>query len=613
MTESKFQPGALVRDNNARVGRVVGEPRSVEINGNTLQVVSVDYWGDRQSTQTSTLTMLGEDSVEAALWDRPGELASWAEEAPLKLIALALSVGGGKGKAADIREKLSGRVIEEEQWDNWWKKRSRSLGALDDYFESAKATKGNDYRLLTSVDDVPSDWTAPTKSKPVPIKVWKEWLLSEVPEEAPGRFPTKPVVEALSKWDDAETIEKVLIRLAVSAEAVLYKGDMSAQEAEGWLTAIAHAAIRRREIGRPDPRGYDAARAGEALARLARITGDRTPPELLLRAWSLDGEIDAWRRGFAAGLWEVFDGDGARDLISKLSAVLGRRGDRVALVREVAAAAFGPNYAERRHSFLDRLVDALPQNERHELIMELITSSVNGPQDRVGFLVYITESRHAAETSDAVERLRILLTSTLLLTNGSGEIPARTSRELTNAMADPDGYSLEIQAVFAEAAKRANEGKLHAVAEMQKWQQTLEEEIEQERQEQERLRQQVRERNAELASNREESRLEVRQDMLLAVGEVLQSVRRAASVEELAGNAEAGLTLALRAGGAEPLETPGEQVAYDPEKHHLENHHAEGGLPGSSPVRVVAPGVVYRGGIHGDRVLLKAHVKHEAG
>ncbi len=138
-------------------------------------------------------------------------------------------------------------------------------------------------------------------------------------------------------------------------------------------------------------------------------------------------------------------------------------------------------------------------------------------------------------------------------------------------------------------------------------------ELEQERQEQERLRQQVRERNAELSSNREESRLEIRKDMLLAVGEVLQSVRLAASTEELAGNAEAGLTLALRAGGAETLGTPGEHVAYDPEKHHLENHHAEGGLPGSSPVCVVAPGVVYRGGIHGDRVLLKAHVKHEAG
>jgi hypothetical protein len=173
--------------------------------------------------------------------------------------------------------------------------------------------------------------------------------------------------------------------------------------------------------------------------------------------------------------------------------------------------------------------------------------------------------------------------------------------------------------------QRQEQERQHAThtAELEELREAQETLLERERQEQERLRQQVRERNAELASNREESRLEIRQDMLLAVGEVLQSVRRAASVEELAGNAEAGLTLALRAGGAEPLETPGEQVAYDPGKHHLENyhlekhdlekHHAEGGLPGSSLVRVVAPGVVYRGGIHGDRVLLKAHVKHEAG
>ena len=142
---------------------------------------------------------------------------------------------------------------------------------------------------------------------------------------------------------------------------------------------------------------------------------------------------------------------------------------------------------------------------------------------------------------------------------------------------------------------------------------THEAQLEHERQEQDRLRQQVRERNAELAANREESRLELRQDMLLAVGEVLQSVSRGGEAGELAVNTAAGLTLALRAGGAEPLGTSGERALYDPEHHQLENHQAHGGLNDSGTVTVVAPGVIFRGGIHGDRVLLKAHVIHEAG
>ncbi len=132
-------------------------------------------------------------------------------------------------------------------------------------------------------------------------------------------------------------------------------------------------------------------------------------------------------------------------------------------------------------------------------------------------------------------------------------------------------------------------------------------ELERERREQERLRQQVRERNAELAANREESRLEIRHDMLLAVGEVLQSVRRRESLEEVVGDVEAGLTLALRAGGAETLETPGATVSYKPQWHH-----AKGEVPDSGAVKVLAPGVIVRGRIHGDKVLLKAHVKHEA-
>ena len=114
-------------------------------------------------------------------------------------------------------------------------------------------------------------------------------------------------------------------------------------------------------------------------------------------------------------------------------------------------------------------------------------------------------------------------------------------------------------------------------------------ELERERQEQERLRQQARDLDAELRAKRQESRLEIRKDMLLAIGEVLQIVaRHNGSIDELSKNVEAGLTLALRAGGAELLDD----------------------APRGT---VVAPGVIVRGGDHGDLVLLPAKVKHEAG
>ena len=599
MTDSKIQPELLVCDNNSKVGKVVGEPVTREINGNSVETVAVDFWGEEQRKPTSQLTPLDWDSPEALLWRRPEQLAPWADEAPLKLIALALSVGGGQGKAADIREKLSGRVIREEDWDGWWKKRSRALGALPDYFQSVKAPRGNDYRLLTGFGDVPADQAAPVKSRSVPMKVWREWLLSGSPEDAPGRYPTKPVAEALAKWDDAETIEQVLIRLAVSAEALSTRGEVSSQEAEGWLTAIAHAAIRRREIGGPDPRGYDAARAGELLARLAKIAGDRTPQDLVLEAGTLDGEAEAWRRGFVAGMWESFEGDDAREMYRKSSAVLGRqaRGD---LAREIALAAFDPGYTTRRNSELDRLIDLLPEDQRTQILQEMIASANAAQKD--GVLDFIAGSRHAS----GPENLGLRMISVLALGDERNDFAARTSREISDVMQAPDGYGEPVRVILGDAAIKTGEARTSGLLQVKDLEEAHEAQIRSERQEQDRLRQQIQSLSAELAAQREESRLEVRMDMLLAVGEVLQTVYVSCGGEELAGSVTAGLTLAVRAGGADLLESPGETVSFRPQWHQTKED-----LPESADVEVLAPGIIVRGGLHGDRVLLKAQVRHE--
>ena len=473
------------------------------------------------------------------------------------------------------------------------------MGALPDYFQSVKAPKGNDYQLLTGFDDVPSDSTAPAKSRSVPLKVWREWLQSGSPEHAPGRFPTKPVAEVLAKWDDAETVEQVLIRLAVSAETLLSKGEVSPQEAEGWLTSVANAAIRRREIGRPDPRGYDAARTGVLLARLSRIAGDRTPQDLVLEAGALDGNTEAWRRGFVAGMWESFEGDDAREMYSKSSAVLGRqaRGD---LAREIALAAFDPGYSARRNIELDRLIDMLPEDQRPQLLQEVIASAAAGQKD--GVLDYIASSRHASGPG----KFGLRITAALSLQGERSDFAARTSREISGALDESESYEEPVKVILRDAAIKAGEGKINGRLQVKDLEDTHETQIQQERQEQDRLRQQVQTLSAELVSRREESRLEIRQDMLLAVGEVLQSVYSRSGTEELAGDVEAGLTLALRAGGADLLEEPGDTVRYKPQWHQ-----AKDDLPESAKVEVLAPGVIVRGGLHGDRVLLKAQVRHE--
>ena len=470
MSEGQLRPGSFVRygGRNGRVGKVkeIGD-------GNP----AVLFWADRESGDSekippALLTPLADDGPEALLWERPEELGSWAKERPLQLVAAALTLNG-PSKIADIREKLDVRVPLGVQWAAWWKKRTKPLNNLPEHFEAVKTSKGSEYRLLSSVADVPPDWTPPPKPKQATLEDWKKWLAANANEPPPGRYPTKGLCDALAKWPakDIDTASACIIR---GAEGFLSSERRpSKQVAAAWMEAITQASARQRECANRD---YLDGRVGGLLRELAGIAG------------------------------------------------------RDKALRILADAFVAPDrYAEELTGLRQSLHDA--------------------------------EARHASELED---RQR--------------------------------DHSAEIEKL-----------KQSHAAELEGLRLTHAAELERERQEQERLRQQVRERNAELSANREESRLEIRQDMLLAVGEVLQSVHRRNVPGELAGNVAAGLILALRAGGAEPLGTPGETVTFDPECHT-----ADGNVPANGRVSVIAPGVVYRGGTHGDRVLLKANVKHEA-
>ncbi|MYC35896.1 MAG: hypothetical protein F4X66_03140 [Chloroflexi bacterium] len=584
MTDSTIQPGAFVW----YAAKGLGSVR--EVGGSP----AVLFWADEKSGATQSippalLTSLKSNGAE--------DFGEWAKNSPLTLVALALSACGGDGRESDIREKLNGRAPLSPNWAGWWKRTKPKLGNLPAHFAASETSEGIGYKLLSGVADVPPDWTQP---KSATLADWKKWLSADAHESPPGRFPTKPVADALAKWPE-NTVERALFRVIVSAEETLSLGNASAQVAEGWLRTVAQASLRWRETGGADSRGYQAARVGELLVRLSRIAGDRTPQELLLQAGVLDGETDAWRRGFVAGLWEAFEGDDAREMYRRSSTVLGRQA-RADLAREIALAAFDPGYSARRNSELDRLLETMPEDQRRQILREMVASAT--PVWKDGVLDYIANSRHAS----GPEHLGLRTMAALALGGERSDFAAQTSRELSDAFERPEIYGEPVRSLFRDAAIKAGEAKISGRLQVKDLEQTHEVQIQQERQEQQRLRQQMQALDAELDARREESRLEIRQDMLLAVGEVLQSVCLRDSVEELAGDVEAGLTLALRAGGADLLETPGALVNYEPQRHQ-----AKGDLPPSAMVKVLAPGVIVRGGVHGDRVLLKAHVKHEAG
>ena len=129
------------------------------------------------------------------------------------------------------------------------------------------------------------------------------------------------------------------------------------------------------------------------------------------------------------------------------------------------------------------------------------------------------------------------------------------------------------------------------------------------RQEEEHLRQQIHDLNARMAASREESSLDIRRDMLLVLGEAIQLMYQQRAEPEIAlRDVEAGMILALGAGGAQLLEIPDALVKYNPTRHK-----AEGETVAGTPMRVYAPGVIVPSARLGDATLLKALVHQVSG
>ena len=225
-------------------------------------------------TLSKTRRRLG---LEALLQERPEEVHSWVTEAPLKLVAAALTDIDGEAKRGDIIGRLKGRVLDESvKVDDWWD-RVRIAIESSRHFRITKNSKDSiiGVRLapLANVGDIPAGPLPPKalKKRTVSLADWKKWLLSDTPEPPPGRWPTKPVSNALAKWP-AKQIDQVMARIMWGAEGFLKAGGNSSQAAAGWLEAVGRASMRWIECTWPDSNSNLAERVGELLERLAGNT-----------------------------------------------------------------------------------------------------------------------------------------------------------------------------------------------------------------------------------------------------------------------------------------------------------------------------------------------------
>lgn len=157
----------------------------------------------------------------------------------------------------------------------------------------------------------------------------------------------------------------------------------------------------------------------------------------------------------------------------------------------------------------------------------------------------------------------------------------------------------------AEALKQLQESY---AADLKRQQESYAADLERWQREEDRLYNRINTLIADKAALREESRLEIRQEMLLRVGDAIQRGHQTGNTPESRLNELMEiLPYALRDGGAQPLGTVGDTVPYDPRLHHSTEK-----IPIGSLVRLSAPGVIVIGGTFGDKVILKANVTRES-
>ncbi len=560
----------------------------------------------------TTGTLQSDSVMEATNGDGSGFDPAWANDAPLKLVAWALaSLPDTTGRKKDILDVLATRMEFSPSLDNWWK-RVRPMLNKSDHFEERKA---NQFTVLHEVEGIPPEPLPPTPRKvrtpraKSPSKFqaqWLNWLGGET-TTPPNPAPTKAAFQALDHFPVA-LVPQSIERASQTTLELLASEKRSKQHAARWAELLSRLSSRWRD--RPESYadvGNLAQPVGEIMGRLVEVANfpDGSGRWLRQAGGLPDEPPEAWRAGFAAGLWQAFanSSPGARHCFQSC---FGRSDqDKPAIAEELLLAAFANGNSAIDYAGLDSLLETLPAEARIKLIQNLLVRSATGKASIDQVHDYVGSTYHIPASSPGQE-LKLLVLAALLITDGQSSVVDRASRRIGDLLADPSVCVDDptLTGLLSDGRQHIVDLRKDHTNELEDKRQSYNGKMAERHREEERLTDTVQSLRAEIAAGREVARMDILQDILMVITETLQSLRDPqGSPEQMLRRIEANLTLALRAGGAEEFGTIDDTVPYDPMRHQAEQY-----VPSGSPVRITFPGAIIPGKVAGDRVLLKASV-----
>jgi len=611
MRENDVRENVLVYHRERGVGHIT----AIEAGGQSLLIQFGNQARHRMSREIAlgSLERLPDDGLEATLLNNPEVAQGWVRNGPLRLVAAALADAGGVAKPKDLQMRLQRRALGDVKWTTWWK-RIQPLVKQSPHFRVGHGL----YTLIGNAGDVPEEKYSspprhiiaseqlPQKRKSASPQEWVRWLLGSRDITPPGNVPSQVVLDVLDVLP-SEMLERAFQRLLSGLRIVLDgKRTPAAQSLAVWMEAITRLTSRSGEdwpgLGQSLP-GSLVESATELLAQSRHKTFARKFATLLIPIVQKGGVgAQAVVRNLIVAVGSK--STAALELLHELCDSLSEPA-RGSFLKAIAREVFQTGSPEHQKLVLD----TVDERDRDYVLAYLPVLVIDGQVSADILVQALRKEWLPAQEAKRKASLKSLLLATMILGDAAESIhPLVTDgfrsaiREQGNTVADPV-VSLLVNTAREEISRTRYELEQRLRSEVEAVSVQL---LEKER-EAGRARSTVVDLEREIGRQREQAKLEIRRDMLLAIGEVLQILStRDRTSTQLASDVRAGLSLALRAGGAEILGRLGEAVSYDPRLHQSDKPLNEG-----AAVVVTAPGVRVGTEHLGNLVLLKAHVAEE--
>ena len=614
----------MLADEDIRVGTFVsgsdlGVGRIVEVVEDSSDII-VDFHSQprflfERNVAIRTLRKASEEGLEVRLHVNREAVLELVENAPLRLVAAALVDLGRSATTTELREKLTRDVIDQPNWNRWWRRvqaglkesrrsisyspRRKSMRLIANHPDDINPVSLNELSGPSSNSRAREVRAAPPRSVPR-LSEWVMWIHGDEEGDVPRGAPPeglRPVLQTCPSLLVSRSTNRLVRGIEQRVTSSLRPAGPSSMT---WLGCLADILTRWVETGEhleeiPLPKiiqllaqathTLDSAEYGNLAEWLTSYVSRSTRNvEQVARALlSADTKIPREEKGIGK-------------ILEHVSAQLEESTLELLYQSMIETNSYQPPdlgtwrslkpevRAEILSSVLVNVHDPVSITEVGHLLNR--EWGVSNPHERHYLFkpVAVAWLMHEQLRGDAGDFLRNALRSNL-----GGAAPESSHmvewRDLSESLSN------DVVAQLREELTREKESELQSRA-------ATESELE-------RVKRQVRHLRGELHNASRVAVLDLTRDALLVLGETVQQlVSSTAPDTSKIADAEAGIRLALGALGAELFGEVGQVIDFDSRLHEPDSH-----IAGECQVEVTAPGLRFTRGVDTPFVLVRAEVR----